>query len=58
MVQAFRAALAAAPVPLEYRAPRFQPSIGAALYAARLAGRPLPEAALANLQKRCEMPGA
>ena len=58
MVQAFRAALAAAPVPLAYRAPRFQPSIGAALYAARLAGRPLPEAALANLQSRCELPGA
>jgi N-acetylglucosamine kinase-like BadF-type ATPase len=58
MVQAFRAALAAAPVPLEYRAPRFQPSIGAALYAARLAGRPLTESALAILHDRCETPGA
>lgn len=49
MVDAFRAGLAAAPVRLEYRAPRFPPAVGAALYAARLAGTPLREPALHRL---------
>jgi N-acetylglucosamine kinase-like BadF-type ATPase len=52
VVAAFRAALAAAPVPLEYRAPRFPPAVGAALYAARLAGSPLSPTALQRLQHR------
>jgi N-acetylglucosamine kinase-like BadF-type ATPase len=52
VVAAFRAALAAAPVALEYRAPRFQPAVGAALYAARLAGAPLSPPALHRLQQR------
>jgi hypothetical protein len=41
MLQAFRAALAHAHPPFEYFEPRYQPDIGAALYAARLAGRRL-----------------
>ncbi len=52
VVAAFRAALAEAPVALEYRAPRFPPAIGAALYAARLSGAPLSESALQRLQHR------
>ncbi len=58
MVDAFRAGLAASPVPLEYRAPRFPPAVGAALYAARLAGSPLTASALAALQQRCNASGA
>ncbi len=57
-VDAFRAALAAAPARFEYRAPQFPPAIGAALYAARLAGNTLSPAALERLQKRCETRGA
>jgi hypothetical protein len=57
MVDAFRAALAEAPGPFEYRAPRFPPAVGAALYAARLAGAPLPDNAMERLQRRCETPG-
>ncbi len=57
MVDAFRAGLAAAPARLEYRAPRFPPAIGAALYAARLAGAPLSPPALERLQQRCDTPG-
>jgi len=41
MLQAFRAALAHAHPPFEYFEPRYQPDIGAALYAARFAGRRL-----------------
>jgi N-acetylglucosamine kinase-like BadF-type ATPase len=41
MLPAFRAALAHAHPPFEYFEPRYQPDIGAALYAARLAGRRL-----------------
>jgi N-acetylglucosamine kinase-like BadF-type ATPase len=41
MLRAFRAALAHAHPPFEYFEPRYQPDIGAALYAARLAGRRL-----------------
>jgi N-acetylglucosamine kinase-like BadF-type ATPase len=51
MVEAFRAGLAAAPARLEYRAPRFAPAVGAALYAARLAGRGLTTDALERLQR-------
>jgi len=54
MVDAFRAGLAAAPYPFEYMKPRFPPAVGAALYAARLAGRPLPSAAVKRLQQQCE----
>jgi N-acetylglucosamine kinase-like BadF-type ATPase len=57
MVDAFRAGLAAAPAPFEYRAPQFPPAVGAALYAARLAGQALSPAALERLQQRCESPG-
>jgi len=38
MLEAFRGAIARAPVPLEYFAPAHAPEIGAALYAARLSG--------------------
>ena len=41
MLDAFRRALAAAPMPFEYRVPQHSPDVGAALYAARLAGAPL-----------------
>ena len=51
MVDAFRATLAASSAGLEYHAPEFQPAIGASLYAARLAGTPLPEAALQRLSQ-------
>jgi N-acetylglucosamine kinase-like BadF-type ATPase len=51
MVEAFRAALAAAPAPFEYRPPRYTPAVGAALYAARLAGRSLAPPALERLAR-------
>ena len=57
MVDAFRTGLAAAPVSLEYRAPRFPPAVGAALHAARLFGSPLSDLAMERLQRRCETPG-
>jgi N-acetylglucosamine kinase-like BadF-type ATPase len=38
MVDAFRAALASASMPFEYRSPLHEPAVGAALYAIRLAG--------------------
>jgi N-acetylglucosamine kinase-like BadF-type ATPase len=57
MVEAFRARLAAAPARFEYRAPQFPPAVGAALYAARLAGRALPPAALERLRLACESTG-
>lgn len=38
MVDAFRAALASAATPFEYRLPLHEPAVGAALYAIRLAG--------------------
>ncbi|HEX7012009.1 MAG TPA: BadF/BadG/BcrA/BcrD ATPase family protein [Steroidobacteraceae bacterium] len=41
MLDAFRAALAKAHPPFAYQEPRYQPDIGAALYAARLVGRQL-----------------
>jgi N-acetylglucosamine kinase-like BadF-type ATPase len=58
MVDAFRAGLAAAPARLEYRAPQFPPAAGAALYAARLAGTPLSDAALGKLRQQLQMQGA
>ena len=54
MVDAFRAGLAAAPQPFEYSRPQCPPAVGAALYAARIAGRPLPSAAIKRLQQQCE----
>jgi N-acetylglucosamine kinase-like BadF-type ATPase len=57
VVDAFRAGLAAATAPFEYRAPQFPPAVGAALYAARLAGHALSPAALERLQQRCEPRG-
>ena len=57
MVDAFRAGLAAAPARFVYSAPRFPPAVGAALYAARLAGSALPENALEKLQQQCRKPG-
>ena len=56
MVDAFRAGLAAAPYPFEYLKPLFPPAVGAALYAARIAGKPLPSAAVKRLQQQCESP--
>ena len=58
MVDAFRAGLAAAPARFEYRAPRFPPDVGAALYAARLAGSPLSDPALERLHRRLRPVGA
>ena len=54
MVDAFRAGLAAAPHPFEYLKPQFPPAVGAALYAARIAGKPLTSAAVKRLQQQCE----
>lgn len=54
MVDAFRAGLTAAPQPFEYQKPRCPPAVGAALYAARISGRPLPSAAVKRLQQQCE----
>ncbi len=51
LLNAFRAALAAAPLPFEYRSPQHSPEIGAALYAAQLAGVPLAESALRLLNR-------
>jgi N-acetylglucosamine kinase-like BadF-type ATPase len=50
-LEAFRALLGRADRPFEYRVPRYPPEIGAALYAARLAGRPLGDAALSILSQ-------
>jgi N-acetylglucosamine kinase-like BadF-type ATPase len=58
MVEAFRAAIAAAPAGFEYRSPRFAPAVGAALYAARAAGSPLSGPALERLQQQCGPPGS
>lgn len=43
LLDAFKRGVATAPVPLEYRAPKYSPAIGAALYAARLSGVHLEE---------------
>ena len=52
MVDAFRVALAAARLRFEYRSPQYPPVIGAALYAARLASRPLTADALQSLRRQ------
>jgi N-acetylglucosamine kinase-like BadF-type ATPase len=46
LLEAFRAALADAHPRFEYRAPRYRPEVGAALYAARLVGCPVTESAV------------
>lgn len=51
--RAFRSALEAANLGFEYRAPLYSPELGAALYAAQLAARPLSEAALSTLRVEC-----
>jgi N-acetylglucosamine kinase-like BadF-type ATPase len=48
----FKAALEASGEPYAITTPRFTPAIGAALYAARLAGKPLSEEALARLAQQ------
>jgi N-acetylglucosamine kinase-like BadF-type ATPase len=53
LVGAFSEALAATKTPFDCRTPQFPPVIGAALYAARLAGRPLNDEALAHLRNQC-----
>jgi N-acetylglucosamine kinase-like BadF-type ATPase len=53
LVDAFKLALTAEPTPYECRTPLFPPVVGAALYAARLAGTPLAGAALARLSEQC-----
>jgi N-acetylglucosamine kinase-like BadF-type ATPase len=53
LVDAFKVALAGAAEPFECRVPQFPPVVGAALYAARLAGTPLDAAALASLRVSC-----
>jgi N-acetylglucosamine kinase-like BadF-type ATPase len=47
----FEKALAALPTPYELREPLFGPGIGAALYAAKTAGTPLSDSALAHLRR-------
>jgi N-acetylglucosamine kinase-like BadF-type ATPase len=53
LVAEFAASLAAVQLPFECRTPVFPPVIGAALHAARLAGRPLTDAGLATLRSEC-----
>jgi N-acetylglucosamine kinase-like BadF-type ATPase len=48
----FKAALEASGEPYAITTPRFTPAIGAALYAAKLAGQPLSEVALARLAQQ------
>lgn len=54
LVAGFVATLRAARPPFECREPLFPPVIGAALYAARVAGKPLTDAALTNLRSQCK----
>lgn len=53
LLDPLRAALAASPLPYDFVAPRLTPAAGAALYAARLGGTPLPPAAIAALARHC-----
>src|SRR5262245_44819833 len=53
LVDAFRDALVQADHAYELRTPVFSPEIGAALYAARLAGSALPPESLARLREQC-----
>jgi N-acetylglucosamine kinase-like BadF-type ATPase len=55
LTNAFRSALSAAHLPFEYRAPRYPPVIGAALYAARLSGAPLTGTALESLGRQSKV---
>jgi N-acetylglucosamine kinase-like BadF-type ATPase len=60
LIDAFKLALAGESDAYECRTPLFPPVVGAALYAARLAGTPLEAAALARLREQCagaELPG-
>jgi N-acetylglucosamine kinase-like BadF-type ATPase len=57
MVESFRAGLAAGPGRFVYRVPRFTPDVGAALYAARLAGAPVTVDALERLQQQFQKQG-
>jgi N-acetylglucosamine kinase-like BadF-type ATPase len=50
---AFRSALQTANQGFQYRVPMYTPDIGAALYAAQLAGQPLDEAAKQRLRTQC-----
>jgi N-acetylglucosamine kinase-like BadF-type ATPase len=50
LLESFSTAIDAASVPFDVRAPLLPPALGAALYAARLAGRPLDADALATLR--------
>ena len=52
MLEEFRRLLAKEPARFEYRAPEHAPEIGAALYAARMAGTPLIDAAILKLRAR------
>jgi N-acetylglucosamine kinase-like BadF-type ATPase len=53
LVDAFKAALAATGARFELRKPEFPPVVGAALYAARLTGKPFGPAALTTLRAQC-----
>ena len=57
LLRSFRDALADAALPFECRPPLFPPLIGAALYAARLAGSGLSETALTTLREQCAARG-
>jgi N-acetylglucosamine kinase-like BadF-type ATPase len=52
MLEAFRAAVDSARPSLQYLRPQYPPEVGAALYAARLAGTPLSESALHVLSRQ------
>ena len=57
LLRSFRDALADAGLPFDCRPPLFPPLIGAALYAARLAGSGLSETALTTLRAQCAARG-
>ncbi len=57
LVGDFRTALAASRLAFDCQVPLFPPVIGAALYAARLAGQPLSDAALGRLRQQCAIAG-
>lgn len=57
LTSAFREALAGTGCAFEFRSPAYPPLIGAALYAARLHGTPLPNPALKNLAGQCASRG-
>ena len=57
LIGAFNNALTAVQLAFDCRAPLFPPVIGAALYAARHAGKPLSDEALTNLREQCATAG-